>query len=93
MYLVILLSEWRKLLAFILAFLLSFLSIWTFGQEIDSYGIGRDEFKDDDKMKEKVKERERTQKDYIIQLESLYPWDKVLSGYIFYILNRIYNKL
>jgi len=43
--------------------------------------------------KKSIKERERTQKDYIIQLESLHLQDKVLSSYIFYILNCIHNKL
>ena len=69
------------------------MSIQTFGWEIASYGIGGDEIKDGNKMEKKVKERERTQRDYVIQLESLHPQDKVLSDYNFYILNRIYNKL
>ena len=38
------------------------IAVRTFRRETASYGIGRDEIKDGNKMEEKVKERERTQR-------------------------------
>ena len=52
-----------------------------------------DEIKGYKKTLKKVKEEERTQRDYVIKLNSLSPHNKILGGNIFYILNCVDNEL